>query len=811
MMNTIWQDVRFGFRMLAKSPVFTAIAVLTLALGIGANTAIFSAVYAALLRPLPYTQPDRLVTLTEARSQSEAAYWDASYPDYLDWVKQSKTFQSLGGFSGSIFTFTGAGDPENVFATQVTINFLDTLGVKPMLGRTFVAGEDVRQNPKVAILTYGFWVSEFGSDANVVGRSIRLDGNAVTIVGVLPKEFQFAPAANAKFLVPLHLNPYLETRRNLRWLSVFGRLAPGQTIEQARTEMKGITARLATAYPQEDSAVVVQMGPLRERIVGKVRPLLLVLFGAVGFVLLIACANVANLLLVRAAGRRREFAIRTALGAGRKKLVRQLLTESLMLAAIGGGFGLLVARWGTDLLIAAIPTSQLDAMPYLRDAHPNGAVFGFLCAVVILTGVLFGLAPALQASNEHAGDALKEESRTSSGGRTRLRDALVVAEVATSLVLMVGAGLMVRSLGTLLHRDPGFQPQNLLTFSVNLPDSAYPKDPDAIRFDKEFRTRVTALPGIVDVANVSVVPLTGGGNTIRFLIEGRPVAAGQEDECSIRDASDNYFAMMKIPLIGGRYFDEHADSPTAPSHVIVNQAWVREYFEGQSPIGKRIKFTFSPTQPFREIVGVVGDIADEGLDSKAVPAIYASSEQDANSFINYVVRTKGDPLAEVSTVRGALHEQDAQLAFIQPLTMDQIITQSQSVFLRRYPSYLIGSFAVLAMILAMVGLYGLISFSVSQRTREIGIRLALGAGRSQVLRMVMAQGTRLVLVGIVIGVGAGLALTQLMKNLLFGVSPNDPATFVAVAIVLAAVAVVACWLPARRATDVDPIEALRYE
>ncbi|MHB8484285.1 MAG: ABC transporter permease [Candidatus Acidiferrales bacterium] len=811
-MNTLMQNIRYGVRMMGKAPGFTAIAVLTLALGIGANTAIFSVVYAALLRSLPYSQPSQLITLSERRYPLLDKSWVASYPDYEDWTKQSKAFQSLAGFSGDGFVFHGGGEPQVLFGAQVTTNFFSTLGVKPMLGRDFVAGEDIASGPKVAILTYKFWRKQFGGDPHVVGRTMQLDANSVSIIGVLPPDFEYAPVGNADVWVPMHLGSDMATRRNLRWMRVVGRLGPRVTFEQARAEMNAINARLAVAYPQQNAAIKIVMIPLRERIVGQIQALLLILFGAVGLVLLIACANVANLLMVRAAGRRREFAIRAALGASRGRLVSQLLTESLMLAAAGGALGFLAAQWGTSLLVRAIPEQLLASMPFLRDTQPNSVILVFLCGVALLTGILFGLAPALQVSHEKVGDALKEETRTSAGGvRTRLRDALVVAEIALSLVLLVGAGLMVKSLGALLHRNPGFDTQNLMTFGVNLPATSYPKDPDAIRFDKEFSYRVASLPGVAGIANTSVVPLSGGGNSIRFIIEGQSVATGHENECDIRDISNNYFTVMKIPVVAGRVFDDSADSATAPKHVIVNQAWVKEYFHGENPIGKRIKFTFSPTQPYREIVGVVGNIADEQLDSPEMPAIFCPFAQDANSYINYMVRAAGNPASVLGAIRSALKGTDSQLFPIQPLTMDEIIAQSPSVFLRRYPSYLIGSFAGLALILAMIGLYGLISYSMSQRTRELGIRIALGAQERDVMRLVMGQGARLAVIGVSVGIVAGLALTQLMRSLLYGVSAADPLTFAGVAILLTAVAILACYIPARRAMRTDPIVALRYE
>jgi predicted permease len=812
------QDLRFGFRTQRQAVGFTAVAILTLALGIGANTAIFSVVRAALLRPLPYAQPHRLITLGEVRTQEELSdrlsleSWNASNPDYLDWRAQSKTFESFAGFTGDGFTLRGAGEPGTVFAAQTTTNFFSTLGVKPLLGRDFRTGEDVAAGPYVAMLTYGFWRSRFGADPRVIGRSVQLDSNSVTIVGVLPAGFEFAPQGNAQMWVPLHVTPDMTTRRSLRWMRVIGRLAPYATPAQARAEMDLINSHLAAAYPRQNGAIRIVMVPLRDRIVGRIRPLLLVLFCAVGFVLLIACANVANLLMARASGRRREFAVRIALGAGRGRLTLQLLAESLILASAGAVLGLILARSGTRLLIAAIPQPLLDSTPFLRDAHVDPAVLAFLFGTMLFTAVAFGLAPALELFDSNVGATLREESRGSAGRvRTRLRHALMIAEIAFSLVLLVGAGLMVKSLTALLDRNPGFATGRLLTFSIFLLPVSYPKDADAVRFDRDFTGRIGALPGVVGIASTSVVPLTGGGNTIRFAIEGHPVAEGQENECSIRDVSAGYFSLMGIPLVAGRFFNDSDDNGSTPTRVIVNQAWVKRNLPNENPVGKRIKFTYSPTQPFRQIVGVVGDIADVGLDSPNEPILFAPYLQDVSPFITYTVRTAGEPAGLISAVRGALRNIDPQLVLIAPITMDQIIAQSPSVFLRRYPSLLIGSFAVLALILAMVGLYGLVSYSVSQRTRELGIRIALGAQPGDVVRLVVGEGVRLTLIGVGVGVLTGLGLTQLMRSLLFGVSAVDPWTFAGVALLLSLVATAACYIPARRAMRTDPIIALRYE
>ena len=818
--ETLMQDLRYGFRSLRHAPSVSVVAILTLALGIGANTTIFSVVHAALIRPLPYRQPERLITLGQVRRQQAAANrldnvsytsWNASYPDLLDWRVQSKTFESLAGFGTDGFTLRGMGEPETVPAVQATPNFFSTLGVKPILGRDFREGEDAASGPQVAILTHSYWTSRFGGDRQVIGRTIRLDSNAVTIVGVLPAEFEFAPNGQAKLWVPLHISGGMVNRRSLRWIRVIGRLAPGATPERAEAEMRLINGRLAEAYPAQNGAIQLVSVPLRERIVGRIEPVLLVLFGAVGFVLLIACANVANLLMARAAGRQREFAVRTALGAGRGRVASQLLTESLMLASAGAALGLLLARYGTRLLIGAIPATLVDSMPFLRDTHADPMVLAFLIAITAATGVAFGLAPALELANRNLGDSLKEGTRTSAGGvRPRLRRALVIAEIAFSLVLLVGAALMVQSLTALLDRNPGFDTRRLLTFSIFLAPDSY-KAQDTMRFEREFADRIRALPGVKGVEYTSIIPLTGGGNTIRFVIEGKPAAAGQESECSIRDITPGYFSMMGVPLVAGRRFNDTDDTAAAPRRVIVNQAWVKRNLPGEDPLGKRIKFTFSPTQPFREIIGVVGDMAEANLDAGKDPILFTPFGQSGNSFQTYLVRTAGDPAAATVAVRAVLREMDPQLVLIQPATMDQIIGQSPSVFLRRYPSLLIGSFAVLALILAMVGLYGVMSYSVSQRRREVGVRIALGAMPGDVVRLVVGEGARLILIGVGVGLVAALGLVQLMKSLLFGVSAVDPLTFAGVTLLLAVVAMGACYIPARRATRTDPVVALRCE
>ena len=772
-MDTLMRNLRYTIRALGGSPGFALVVVLTLALGIGANTAIFSVVYSALLRPLPYREPGKLFHFGESRIQNDNSTngAQASYPDYLDWKRTAKTIQSFAGYSGDAFTLSANGEPKNTFAAQVTPNFFSTLGVRPALGRDFLENEMQGDGPHVAILPDEFWRTEFGADPNIIGRVIHLDGKPATIVGVLPRDFEFAPVGSAQLWVPIHQTGDPITRRSLRWLSVFGRLAPGFSPEQARAEMQGVNAQLASQYPKENSATFFVMETLTQNIVGKVRPILLILLGAVGFVLLITCANVANLLMTRSIGRRKEFAVRSALGASRASLLWQLLTESLLLAFVGAGVGLLGAQWGVNLLVAAIPETQLQAMPYLRNAGINLPVLLFLCGVTVLTGVLFGLAPSLEASRTSLNDVLKDESRGgTSSSHARLRNTLVIAEISISLVLLVGAGLLLKSLHALLGQDPGFNLHNVLSFSVNLPDSSYPSDKTppyysaaALHFDHEFTRRLRNLPGVLDVGQTSAIPVSGGRGTIRFVVEGRTTALGQEDECQIMTVTTGYFSTLKIPLADGRFFTEN-DSKDAPGTVVVSRAFVKTYMPGENPVGKRIRFTYSAQNPFLQIVGVAGDTASIDLAAPLPPIIYTANDRGPNTFLNYMVRTAGEPIAFVGAARAALQEMDAQLPMIQPQSLEEVANQSPSVFLRRYPSYLIGSFAALALILAVVGLYGLIAHMVLQRTREIGIRVAMGAQPRDILRMVLRQGIRAALAGVAIGIVAGLALTRLLSS-----------------------------------------------
>jgi predicted permease len=810
MMGHLLQDLRYGARMLLKRPSFTVVALLTLAFGIGANTAIFTVVNAALLRPLPFREPDRLVHLWESTPQNQFGEREASYPDYLDWKAGTQAFEGLAGYSRRSFALTGRETPDRFEGAAVTDGFFQVLGVAPVLGRSFQPGEDKAGGARLVILSYGLWQRRFGGDPNILGQSLVLDANNYTVVGVLPQSFQFAPAGAAELWVPLNPSQGQMSRRFQHWLNIVGRLKPGVTMSQARAEMAVVAASIAQQYPDSHTGTGIRLVALHEQITGKVRPILLILLGAVGFVLLIACANVANLMLARASARQKEIAIRTAMGASRWRLIRQLLTESVLLALLGGGIGLLLAQWGVDLLIAAIPQSQLSSMPYLQGLGLDARVLLFALAVSLLTGIVFGLAPAFQSSKLNLLESLKEGGRTSGIHlRQGLRNSLVVAEIAIALVLLVGAGLMMKSLFRLLAVDPGFKPDHLLTMHVSLPAVKYPEDGNVLAFHQQLLERIENLPGVTGVGSVSVLPLLGG-DTTRLVVEGRPVPPpGEELEANYRDVSNSYFRTMGVPLIRGREFTD-LDKQGAPEVVIINQTMANRLFPGQDPIGQRLAFANNQVKGL-EIVGVVGDEKVTRLDSATTPVIYVSFLQDPTRTLNLVVRTTFDPEAVSVAARGAIQSLDADLAVFGVSTMERLINNSPSTFLRRYPAFLIGVFAGVALLLAMVGIYGVISYTVTQRTHEIGVRMALGAQRSDIFKMILGQGLMLTLAGVGCGLLAALVLTRFLSSMLFGVTATDPLTYAAVSLPLVLIAMLASYIPARRATKVDPMVALRYE
>ncbi|HEX6624897.1 MAG TPA: ABC transporter permease [Pyrinomonadaceae bacterium] len=810
-MGKLWQDVRYSFRLLWKDKGFAAIAVLTLALGIGANTAIFSVVDATLLRPLPYRDPDRLVHLWETSPQQQQfAEREASYPDFLDWKEQNRVFEGVGGYSRRSFTLTGRDAPDLLRGVAVTDGFFQVLGVEPVAGRSFQAGEDRPGAEPLVLLGHDTWRRRFNTDPQVVGQTLTLNGNSHRVVGILPASFQFAPAGEADVWVPLNPNEQQRTRRFMHWLNVVGRLKPGVSVEQAKADMDTIARRIAGAYPDSHTGTSVRVVGLHEQIVGKLKPILYVLLGTVCFVLLIACANVANLLLARSAARQKEIAIRAALGAGRGRLLRQLLTESTVLALAGGAAGALLASWGVDLLVARLPEAQLSSMPYLRGLSSNPNVLAFTSVISLLTGVVFGLAPALQASKLNLQDSLKEGGRTSSAAtHQRLRNLFVVSEIALALLLLVGAGLVLKSLSRLLEVRPGFNPDNVLTMRVPLPPDKYPEDGHLVSFHGQLLGRLETLPGVKGVATVSVIPLTGG-NTSRFIAEGRPAPPpGSELNANIRDITPNYFEVMDVPLLRGRPFSEQ-DKADSPAVVIVNQTFADRLFPGEDAVGKRLLLP-SVQRPPIEIVGVVADEKVTALDAATTPVVYGPFQQDPDRTLSVVVRTSADPGGVFGAVRGEIRSLDPNLPVYDIRTMQQVIDRSPSIFLRRYPAFLISTFAAVALVLAVIGIYGVISYTVTQRTHEIGLRMALGAQSGDVLRMVLWQGLKLILLGLAAGLAAAFALTRLMSNLLFGVSATDPLTFTGISLLLTAVAALACYLPARRATKVDPMVALRYE
>jgi predicted permease len=811
-MDSLFQDVRYAIRVLAKRPGFTVVAVLTLALGIGANTAIFTAVDAALLRPFPYRDQDALVHIWETSPQQDFSEHEASYPDYMDWRAQSNSFEDLAGYSGGSVTLTGREQPELIQAARVTSSFFPLLGVGASLGRTFRDGEDGAGAERIAVLSHGLWRRRFGADPQIIGQAITLNGASFTVVGVLPQSFHFAKVGAAEVWLPLRPQPYQVARRNLYWLKVIARLKPNVSREQASSEMGAVARRIEEQFPDSHTGVGIRIVPLRDEMVGAVKPLLLILLGAVAFVLLISCANVANLLLARSASRRREVAIRVALGSSRSRLIRQLLTESTLLALAGGAAGLLLAEWGISLLLAAIPASLIIYMPYLEGLALDAKVLGFTCALSLLTGIIFGLAPAFQASKTDLNEALKEGGKSSAGAaRARLRNLLVVSEIALSLILLIGAGLMIKSMNRLLKVNPGFDTNNLLTFKLMLSSGKYSDEGRVIAFHDQLLARVGSLPGVKGAATTDLLPLTKGGNTGSFVVEGRPAPPpGEETEGNIRTISPNYFSVMGIPLVKGRFFSER-DNKTAPNVLVINKTLADRVFPGEDAVGRRLVFVFDPLKQPWEVVGVAGDENAIGLDSKVTPIVYFSYLQDGSNQIAVVARTESDPAAMVGAVRGEVSRLDPDLPVFGEMTMEQLISNSPATFLRRYPAYLISFFAAASLGLAMLGIYGVISYSVTQRTHEIGIRMALGARGVDVLRLIVGQSMLLALAGVALGVIGALALTRIMMSLLYGVSATDPLTFVVTSLALTGVALGASFVPARRAMKVDPMVALRYE
>jgi predicted permease len=819
-MQTLLQDLRYSLRMLARNAGFTIVAVLTLTLGIGANTAIFSVINGVLLQPLPYRDPGRLVIIGEKTPEFDMM--SVSYPNFLDWQKESRSFESLGALRWTAYDLTGSGTPEHVNARMVSSGFFSTLGITPLRGRDFEAQEDRVGANRVAMISGGLWKRRFGARSDVIGKPITLSGQGYTVIGVIPADFRLFDMADVYTLIGQWDDLLARSREAHPGIRAVGRLKPGVTRDQALAEMNNLAAQLAQTYPKSNAHHGVNLRPLAQEIVGDVRPALLVLLGAVGFVLLIACANVANLLLARSTARRREMAIRAAIGASQGRMIRQLLTESVLLALAGGALGLLLARWGTQAVVAAIP----GGLPRMENIGVDTWVLAFTLALSVATGVIFGLVPALQISRLDLHTTLQEGSRGSAGGQNGLRSALVVGEVAASLVLLVGAGLMLKTMWQLSRVNPGLNPRNLLTFSVGL-SPANRATPDRIRTAyRQLTESIQALPGVQAAGMVDDVPLTGSDSELPFWVSGRPRPNSQSEMLWALnyDVSPGYLRAMGIPLLRGRFISD-ADTKGSTPVVVIDEVMAKSLFPQQDPIGQSIRISVPEglgpglDQPLG-IVGVVGHVKHFGLatdaSSKIQYQVYLPFKQLPDqimpmvaSFITMMVRTTADPLSVVSGVRRLVSEGGGDQPVFDVRTMELIV--SDSVAGRRFSMLLLGVFAGLAMALAAVGIYGVISYTATQRTHEIGIRMALGAERTDVLRMVVGHGLRLSLIGVGAGLAAALGLTRLMSSMLYGVRPTDIVTFVAVSLLLSGVAILASYVPARRATKVDPMVALRYE
>jgi putative ABC transport system permease protein len=812
------RDFRQAVRMLKRSPGFTAVAVFTLALGIGANTAIFSVIDSVLLRPLAYHDPDNLVIVWETNSQHPKPHNTVSPPNFLDWQSRNTVCSSMAYIYDGRDNFTGMGEPEEVVVQNVSANFFSVLGVNPFLGPGFTPENGQAGHDSVVILSYGLWKERFAADPTIVGKSIVLNGRPQTIVGVAPQNFRWfikdgsMTGAKPQMWSPFVFPPSFHDHKQIgRFLSVVARLNPAATSSEAQIQMNALAAQLEREYPDFNGHWGVNVVPLRQQLSGDLRPALLVLFGAVAFVLLIACANVSSLLLARAASREREMAIRTAIGASRWQIARQLLIESLLLALIGGGVGVALAVWGTNGLLAASPRNLLD----LRAISIDLPILYFAVAATLLAGLLFGFLPSYISANSRISETLKEGGRGASSGSRRAfaRNAFVVAQLALALVLLIGSGLLIRSFARLIAVDPGFETGHLFTFKVTLPRSKYGTDPLRLAFFQQLLPRLAAVPGVRSASMESFPPLAGLGAATGVHILSQPsLTLSDLPVANVQVVGPGYFHTMNIPLRAGRFFNEQ--ELIQEKHVtIINQAFADKYLHEVNPLGQKAAIymkSFNENElQASEIIGVVGDVHQTGLDTAPEPTVYWPHPELVMSGMTILLRTTNDAHALVPAVRAQLQQLDPELPMAAVATMDQLLADSLSR--SRFTMLLLGIFAAVALLLAAVGIYGLIAYSVTQRTQELGIRIALGAQRRDVLRLVLSQGTRLTLLGVAIGVFAALAFSRLLSTLLFNVSATDPFTFAGVACLLAMVALLACFIPARRATRVDPIVALRYE
>jgi macrolide transport system ATP-binding/permease protein len=806
--ETVWQDLHFALRQLRRSPGFMLTAVLMLALGIGASVAIFAFVDAALIKPLPYKDPTRLVDVTESAKVFPRA--DLSYPDYLDWKRMNKVFSAMEVYTGSSYLMSTPSGVEPVQGARVSAGFFRVLGVTPALGRDFYDGEDQPGAADTVMLTYATWQARFGGRNDIIGQTVKLDGTPNTIVGVLPPNFQFAPRGKAEFWATLHTLNSCEKRRSCHNLYGVARLKDGVTVQMALADMTSIAKQLEVQYPGSNRDQGASVMPLSEEIVGDIRPILLVLLGGAGLLLVIACVNVSSLLLVRSEARKREIAVRGALGASRARLVRQFITEALVLVIAGGALGLLCADGAMQVLMRLISKDMLSNMPYLGGIGLNSHVAAYAGAISLLAAALFASTPVLRLPLAQVREGLTDGGRTSAGTFWRRFGAnLVVLELAVAVVLLVGAGLLGKSFYKLLHVELGFQPDHLATVQVVLPQTTYAKDPQVVAVSRQILARVSSLPGVKSAALTTMLPVSGNGNTnwIRFV--GKPYN-GEHNEVNQREVSSNYFKTLQAKLVGGRFFTEDDDA-SKPLVTIINKALARQYFPGEDPIGKKFGDTELTPKSLREIVGVVDDVKEGSLDSEIWPAEYDPFNQNAENYVSLVVRTLQDEKLVLPALVGAIHEIDPRIGAINEITMVQRINDSQTAYLHRSSAWLVGGFAAMALLLGVVGLYGVIAYSVSQRTREIGVRMALGAQQGSVYRMILKEAGWLTGFGIVAGLLSSVAVATLMRKLLFGIHTWDVSTLAAVALLLGVSALLASYFPARRAASVNPVEALRAE
>jgi putative ABC transport system permease protein len=812
-MESLLKDVRYALRSLWKRPAFTCIAVITLALGIGASTAIFSVVHAVLLRTLPYGSADRLVMVWEDRHRvGGKATNTINLGNFFDWKAQNHVFEDMAAFFDTSAKVTGDGEPEEVPSEIATTNLFSVLGVNPIMGRTFLPDDGKPDQPDVIVLSYGFWQRRFGADQHVIGRHLTMNNRDTTVIGVLPSDFTLhitkASMSNKppEIWRPWQVSNELRQRHG-RFAMAVARLKPGVSLPDAQVEMNTIAARLEKEYPEFDTNSGINLVPLRTQFSGEIRKALLILLGAVGFVLLIACANVANLLLARGVSRQKEFGVRAALGAGRSRIVRQLLTESLILAALGGGLGLLLAWQGTDLLIALSPPELFGP----SRVGINTPVLLFTLGVSLLTGIIFGLVPAFEVTRFELLESLKEGGRNIGGGARshRLRGAFVAVEIALAFVLLIGAGLLIKSFRQLQAVDPGFNPNNVLTMTVSVPGWKYDSDRKTIDFFRQAVNQLQTLPEVVAVGALSFLPFNGPHSGTSVVIEGRPKRPpGQELKTGVCVTDANYFRAMKIPLKQGRLFTD--GEATEERHVvIVNETFVRQDLPGEDPIGKRVTINMKEQNVPTEIIGVVADSKHMTLDGEPEAMAYWPHPELTYSSMTFVIRTRGEATNVAAAARNVIHTLDPQQPIGDVTTMQRLL--AKSIAGSRFNTVLLTVFALVALALAAVGTYGVMSYAVTQRTHEFGIRMALGAGTRDVLQLVLRRGMTLAFVGVSFGLAGAFALTRLMRTLLFEVKPTDAITFVAVSLSLIAVALLACYVPARRATKVNPLVALRYE